>query len=416
MLNALAKAKGVDPNINVDSVAVMAPYFPNGNDRGFAYPWTDGLKPGRGSTTNALVWSGSEWSAGVDNQYPHDSRDTSSFYVLDTLIKYFDDATLFPNLKQIVLAGHSLGGQMLQRYAAVAEEIETRAPVTLWIGNPNSLAWLSTDRPLSTNDCPDYDDYREGFSNYTEYGVTYGTDLVAQGREAILANFQKKRIAWARGLLDHGDDSSSCAPYTTGEDRNERFFFFLKAFPPTCNEPSGSSCQTVDLVQASHDNGQMYMSTAGIARLFTDNFYGNGSRAYDFGYPRAQPGDDPFPDPSLINTSGATNTNTYAGNLTYQGCWADQIPLTPLSLPTLLWDNSTNTLESCTSGCVDAGFTIAGMQNSTQCYCGDSLNNQSAVLVVDNSCRLTCGGNTGEICGGVNRLSIFSNGYPTFTS
>ncbi|KAL1297988.1 hypothetical protein AAFC00_006495 [Neodothiora populina] len=413
LMNALDTV--TDPNINHDTVATMAPYFANGDDKGYGYPWTDGLKAGQGSTSNALVWPGSSWSAGADNRYPHNSRNTSSFFVLDTLVKYFDDTSLFPNMKQIVLVGHSMGGQMVQRYAAVGDQLNTNSPVTYWVGNPNSLSWLSEDRPLSHANCPDYDDYREGYTNYTEYGMTYGTPLVNQGREAILANFNTKQVAWARGLLDHGDHSEDCAPYSTGEDRNERFFYFIKQFQPSCANPSGKNCDTVDLINVSHDNGQMFKSSAGIARLFTDNFYGDGKRSYDQGYPRLQNGDDPYPDPSHAGENGVTNYNTYAGGMTYQGCWTNQVPVTAAALPTLLYDNSGNSIEGCASGCAGAGFTIAGVQNATQCYCGNTLNSQSAVLTVDNACRLACAGSTGEICGGPNRLSLFSNGYPKFT-
>lgn len=281
-----------DPNINQDSVAVIAPYFTNGADKGYSYPWADK------STSNALVWKASEWSAGANNQYPHHSSNTSSFFVLDTLIQYFDNKTLFPQMNEIVLVGHSMGGQMLQRYAAISPQVDTNSPVTLWVGNPNSYAWLDSDRPLSTANCSIYDDYREGYSNFDAYPMTYGTSLVSQGVDAIQSNFQSKRIAYARGLLDHGDDSTNCAPYTTGKDRNERFFEFIKAFPPTCDDVTARDCDTVDLIDVSHDNGQMFHSDAGLARLFTDNFYGNLSRAYDFGYPRNQTGDDPYPNPA----------------------------------------------------------------------------------------------------------------------
>lgn len=66
MMSALAQES--DANVNRSSVAIMAPYFANGDDKTYGYPWTDGLKSGRGSTTNALVWKGSQWSAGGNNQ------------------------------------------------------------------------------------------------------------------------------------------------------------------------------------------------------------------------------------------------------------------------------------------------------------------------------------------------------------
>lgn len=410
-LNALEKV--TDPNINQDSVAVIAPYFTNGDDKGYAYPWNNNAPNGQGSTTNALVWKGSQWSAGANNQYPYTSTNTSTFFVLDTLIQYFDNTTLFPNMKQIVIVGHSMGGQTAQRYAVLSTAPQTHSPLTHWVGNPDSFAWLSTDRPLSTTDCPTFDNYRGGYSEFTEYPMTYGTSLVAQGRSALLSNYQSKQIAYGRALLDHGDDSDDCSPYSTGEDRNERFFFYIDAFPPSCDDPSGRNCDTVDLIDVSHDNGQMFGSAAGQARLFTDNFYGNGNKSYDFGYPREQSNDDPYPNPSLVNTPPTTDKKTYAGNFTYQGCWSNQYPETAQALPTLLYANNSNTRELCTSACVGSGFSIAGIQNTTQCFCGDSLNSQSAVLVVDSSCLLNCPGNSREICGGNARLSLFSNGSPT---
>ena len=140
-----------------------------GDDKGTGYPWTDGLKPQRGSTTSALVWKSSQWSAGANNQYPYYSQTTSSYTVLDTLVQYFDDRTLFPNMKQIVVAGHSLGAQTVQRYAAIGKQLGTKSPVTYWVGNPNSYVWLDTNRPLSTTSCPEYDFYRDGYTNFTEY-------------------------------------------------------------------------------------------------------------------------------------------------------------------------------------------------------------------------------------------------------
>jgi hypothetical protein len=50
----------------------------------------------------------------------------------------------------------------------------------------------------------------------TYIAVTYGQSLVIQGRSAILANYNRKQIAYARGTQDKGDDSSNCAPFTAG--------------------------------------------------------------------------------------------------------------------------------------------------------------------------------------------------------
>lgn len=221
MLSALSQSK--DPNINFDTVAIIAPYFPNGEDKNKGYPWTAGLKANRGSTSNALVWPGSQWSAGGNNQYPYMSTNTSSYDVLDQIIRYFDNTALFPQMNQIVVAGHSLGAQTVQRYAAIGAQLGTRSPVSYWVANPNSFVWLSTSRPMSTSSCATYDNYREGFASFASYPMTYATNLVTQGRLAILANYQSKAINYVRGTQDLGDTSSTCAPLTTGSNRNGEF-------------------------------------------------------------------------------------------------------------------------------------------------------------------------------------------------
>ncbi|KAI7500184.1 WSC-domain-containing protein [Hortaea werneckii] len=408
MLSALAQVDNKE--ISTDSVAIVAPFFANGDDKNNGgYPWIDGLPPGQGSYTSALVWKGSQWSAGGNAQYPYKFKNTiSSYTCLDQIIQYFDNKSLFPNINQIVVAGHSLGGQTVQRYAAIGKQLGTTTPVSYWVGNPNSYVWLSADRPLSTASCPGYDDYREGYNAFVDYPMTYATDLVASGRSSILANFNSKAVNYARGTLDLGDDSSSCAPGTTGANRNERFFNFIKAFPPSCQDPSGRNCDTVDFVVSGHDGGAMMASKAGQARLFKDNFYGNGSRAYDFGYPRQQLGDDPYPDPNLNSSSSAINNNTYAGNMTYYGCWSDQSPRT---IDYMAYDSNSNTVEKCTQTCADKGYSIAGIEFGSQCFCGNALG-YAATQVIDSSCQTPCPGNSSEICGGGNRLSLFSNGQP----
>nr|GFC73418.1 hypothetical protein [Tanacetum cinerariifolium] len=43
----------------------------------------------------------------------------SSFVVIDHILKRLSDSKLFPNLKEIVIAGHSGGAQVVQRYALI---------------------------------------------------------------------------------------------------------------------------------------------------------------------------------------------------------------------------------------------------------------------------------------------------------
>ncbi len=115
----------------------------------------------------------------------------------------------------------------------------------------------------------------------------------------------------------------------------------------------------------------MMASLAGQARLFKDNFYGDGAKAYDFGYPRIQANvDDPFPDPAYNSTSGSAGDTVYAGNMTYAGCYTDGNVRT---LATLIYDSTPTHCEKCTTACANAGYSIAGMEYGSQCWCDNKI-------------------------------------------
>jgi len=163
---------------------IIAPYFPNGNDKNIGYPWNASAPASNRSYTNALVWQGGNWIGGDNNQYPSGQIATSSYDVLDSIIVWFANQNVYPNLRQVVIAGHSAGAQTTQRYAAVGKDLVasgniTQGPdkfrVTYWVANPNSLLWFNTSRPLDSSSCVGYDDWRDGLSNFTQ---TYGSTLV----------------------------------------------------------------------------------------------------------------------------------------------------------------------------------------------------------------------------------------------
>ncbi len=51
----------------------------------------------------------------------------SSFDAMDQILQYFDDAQQYPNMKQIVVSGHSMGAQMAHRYAVVGKDLGLRS-------------------------------------------------------------------------------------------------------------------------------------------------------------------------------------------------------------------------------------------------------------------------------------------------
>ena len=61
-----------------------------------------------------LRWGHFGWEAGDD---AHGPAPISSFAALDAILARLADRASFPALKTVVIAGHSGGGQLVQRYA-----------------------------------------------------------------------------------------------------------------------------------------------------------------------------------------------------------------------------------------------------------------------------------------------------------
>ena len=71
----------------------------------------------------------------------------TSFDFADALLRRLADKQLFPNLKMIVIAGHSAGGQFVARYAMASRAAdELGVPVRFVVANPSSYAWPDATR------------------------------------------------------------------------------------------------------------------------------------------------------------------------------------------------------------------------------------------------------------------------------
>jgi hypothetical protein len=104
--------------------------------------------------------------------------------------------------------------------------------------------------------------------------------------------------------------------------------------------------------------------------------------------------------------SGSTATGLPSG-WTYKGCWVDQAygRILAVSEP----NSATLTVESCVATCSGLGYSVAGMEYYTECYCGNAIINQGVLATAQTDCNAACGGNSAEMCGGGDRMSIYSN-------
>jgi hypothetical protein len=112
---------------------------------------------------------------------------------------------------------------------------------------------------------------------------------------------------------------------------------------------------------------------------------------------------------SSIAVSTPTTTGIPAG-WTYQGCYIDGV--NGRILNDQLPDNQALTVQSCIGACAAAGYTIAGMEYSVQCFCSNVIYDGGALSPTQGDCNMPCGGNAAEICGAGNRMSLYSIGTP----
>jgi pimeloyl-ACP methyl ester carboxylesterase len=101
---------------------------------------------------NEVSWScrGDSWrSGGVSLS----NKNLTSFDFVDELLRRLADKKIFPNLTTIVIAGHSVGGQFVDRYEMANRVGDHLGVKVLYVvANPSSYAWPVSTRPLPVDD------------------------------------------------------------------------------------------------------------------------------------------------------------------------------------------------------------------------------------------------------------------------
>ncbi|KAF4624843.1 hypothetical protein G7Y89_g13327 [Cudoniella acicularis] len=116
------------------------------------------------------------------------------------------------------------------------------------------------------------------------------------------------------------------------------------------------------------------------------------------------------PTASSSTPSPTTPAITLPTGWSYSGCWVDGVQ--GRILANQQPDSATNTIETCIATCSGLGYSIAGLEYSSQCFCDNYIENAGTLSSADSNCAMTCSGNSGEICGGPGLLSIYSTSPP----
>lgn len=235
----------------LDDTLVIAPQFVEKSDlAGYA------VNP------RTLYWN-SQWPGGSDAVAP---APISTYDVFDALISRLSDARRFPKLREIVVAGHSAGGQIVQRYAIVgkAPELDTDAgiPVRLVVSNPSSYLYFTDWRPYPPHDCSDCTAWRYGLRG----APRYVTGTVGE----LEARYVKRRVMYLMGAADTNpkeeDLDRTCGGEAQGRYRFERAKFYIAYIGG--RHPDGTAQRYAFVKGVGHDNRRMFASECGIAAIF----------------------------------------------------------------------------------------------------------------------------------------------------
>lgn len=215
-----------------------------------------------------LYWGTDGWKTGYD---AHGPVPISSFSVIDTIFARLADKTIFPSLKQVVLAGHSAGGQLVQRYAAVGHGqsplLARGIAIRYVVANPSSYLYFDTQRPVATNEslCAKF--------NRWEYGLSGG--LPPYVEQPVSPSDVEKRylasdIVYLFGMDDndpnHVELDRSCGAEAEGPTRLSRGLNYV-AYLRSQDEAHFRQ-RFLEVPGVGHSSSRMYSSACGMAALF----------------------------------------------------------------------------------------------------------------------------------------------------
>ncbi|WFD27312.1 hypothetical protein MNAN1_002308 [Malassezia nana] len=197
-------------NVKKDSVLIMSPMFFNQLDRN------------RGVVKdNEISFKDAGWSAGGTVRQPSEFKHLSSFDVLDFMIDMVMDKSQFPNVKTVVVAGHSMGAQMAFRYAAVRKPTSYDDQITYWVADPGAYTYSSDSRPFPTKDCDSYNDWPFSIRNVSSL-PKYASGHAGTNGSNLIKLFRGRKIHFAIAENDNGKGVQNCAAETQGPNRIAR--------------------------------------------------------------------------------------------------------------------------------------------------------------------------------------------------
>ena|SRR5581483_9476604 len=231
--------------------------------------------------------TGDSWRSGGNAV---SNPDLTSFDFVDQILKKLANKQLFPNMKAIVVAGHSAGGQFVARYQMANRVHETLGvPVTYVVANPSSYAWPDATRPQMTADaatdaakgawesekvhtnfsygpfdasaCANYDKWPAGLENRASGYTAKMTD------DQLTKNLVSRPTTFLFGQVDVlplGGFDSSCPAMAQGATRRARGEAYVKYI----DEKFGARHEAHIVSECGHNDRCVYTTDAVLPFVF----------------------------------------------------------------------------------------------------------------------------------------------------
>jgi hypothetical protein len=203
----------------------------------------------------------------------------SSFAVVDSLLLRL--AALNPALEDVVVAGHSAGGQFLNRYAAgnqVHETLFAEYGITVHylVSNPSSYLYFDAKRWVPGTEyqfavpydqlavCANYDKYK--------YGLVAPNEYMNIGSAVLRANYAARPVSYLLGGNDIDPFSAylekNCEAMLQGEFRLQRGLLYRAHLVDTFGPGVLPSHFFAVVPDVGHDQRGIFASACGVYTLF----------------------------------------------------------------------------------------------------------------------------------------------------
>ena len=216
----------------------------------------------------------------------------TSFDFVDEIIRRLARKDVFPHMKAIVVAGHSAGGQFVQRYE-MSNQVHDSAgvPISYVVSNPSSYAYVDDLRPttsalpitvaaiapgftppLPKTPPPAFVPYSDA-KNCTAYGnwpyglknrIGYAARLTEDQLKEQLATRPVTYLLGEADIFPLGVFDTSCPALAQGPTRLGRGLAFARYM----NEQQGAHHNTVVVPFCSHSQRCMFTSDLALPLIF----------------------------------------------------------------------------------------------------------------------------------------------------